>query len=355
MTSDPSRREPLALVLLRRHAAEHGLTVFAEPAYGYAGYVEAPGGARAFFKGAGFDLNPAAASAIARDKAYGAFFLEAADLRVPRGVLISSQRFIRDIEVKNPAVAARLNGEAQALAFARETGFPLFVKPNDDSEGRGILRVQDEQGLSSALAVLGASYDRILVQEEVRGRDYRVLVLDGEVLAVFERRPFSVTGDGVSPLRALITQATQGFAAGGKGSKIAADDPRILAFLATSGLDLTHVPQAGAAVALLPNANLSSGGSAVDVSGAISPYFSQIAREAGEAVGLRLYGLDLICPDIAAASGPYAILEVNAAPGLSHFHRLGPQEALRVEEIYAKIFGALTRSLGAGGSAGDAA
>ena len=135
MTSDPSRREPLALVLLRLHAAEHGLTVFAEPAYGYAGYVEAPGGRRAFFKGAGFDLNPAAASAIARDKAYGAFFLEAAGLSVPRGVLISSQRFIRDIEVKNPAVAARLNGEAQALAFARETGFPLMIRKGAASCG----------------------------------------------------------------------------------------------------------------------------------------------------------------------------------------------------------------------------
>ncbi|MEH0070742.1 hypothetical protein V6L77_11135 [Pannonibacter sp. Pt2-lr] len=101
------------------------------------------------------------------------------------------------------------------------------------------------------------------------------------MLAVFERRPFSVTGDGVSQLRALITQATQGFAAGGKGSKIAADDPRILAFLATSGLDLTHVPEAGAAVALCPT-RISSGGSAVDVTGTISSYFAEIARKAGK-------------------------------------------------------------------------
>ncbi|WP_179956230.1 ATP-dependent carboxylate-amine ligase [Pannonibacter tanglangensis] len=338
------RREPLALGLLRRFCAANGLAVVAEPDFGYAGYIEAGNGRRHFFKGAGFDLNGAGASAIARDKGYSTSFLAGAGLQVPRSLLISTPRYLADIRIKNPAVAARLSGPAEALAFAASVGYPVFLKPNEESEGRGVLRAADALQLSAALDQLGPAYDRLLLQEEAQGRDYRILMLDGACLAVFERWPFRVTGDGRQTLRDLIEQETARFAADGKGRKILPDDPRILTHLAAAGLHLDSVPPAGQAVALLPNSNLSSGGTARDVTARIAPDLVRIAAEAGRTIGLRFFGLDLIAPDIASAEG-YRILELNAAPGLSHFHRLGPSEAATVEEIYARVFAAIARDL----------
>lgn len=338
------RREPLALQLLRRFCAGHGFSVVAEPQYGYAGYVEAPNGRRHFFKGAGFDLNGAGAAAIARDKGYSAHFLGQAGLQVPETLLVATPRFIADIRMKNPAVAERLAGPDAALEFASRTGFPVFVKPNEESEGRGVLRAATPEQLVRALDLLGGDYDRLLVQQEARGRDYRILMLDGVCLAVFERWPFRVTGNGSSSIADLILCETAGFAADGKGRKIGADDPRILSHLAACGLSLDHVPGAGESISLLPNSNLSSGGTAIDVSDRIAPELTRIAAEAGRAIGLRFYGLDLIVPDIASAEG-YRILELNAAPGLSHFHRLGVSEAAKVELIYEHVFAAIAKDL----------
>lgn len=349
MTDEPatSRREPLALQLLRRFCAAEGLHLVAEPEYGYAGYVEARNGRRHFFKGAGFDLNGAGAAAIARDKGYSADFLARAGLSVPATLLIASPRFVADIRMKNPGVADRLAGEDAALAFAGRAGFPVFVKPNEESEGRGVLRAATPDQLVDALRHLGDAYDRLLVQEEAKGRDYRILMLDGECLAVFERWPFRVIGDGTRTLASLIDAATNDFASDGKGRKISAEDPRILTHLAACGLALDHVPATGQIVPLLPNSNLSSGGTAVDVSDRIAPELKSIAAEAGRAIGLRFYGLDLMAPDIASPQG-YRILELNAAPGLSHFHRIGTAEAAKVETIYERVFEAIARDLQAG-------
>ncbi|WP_439530675.1 ATP-dependent carboxylate-amine ligase [Pannonibacter sp.] len=341
------RREPLALQLLRRFCATEGLHLVAEPEYGYAGYVEARSGRRHFFKGAGFDLNGAGAAAIARDKGYSADFLARAGLNVPATLLVTTPRFVADIRMKNPGVADRLAGPETAQAFAARVGFPVFVKPNEESEGRGVLRAATPDQLRGALEQLGNAYDRLLVQEEAKGRDYRILMLDGECLAVFERWPFRVTGDGRNTLAALIDAATQGFASDGKGRKISAEDPRIRTHLAACGLTLDHVPAAGIPVPLLPNSNLSSGGTAVDVSDRIAPELTSIAAAAGRAIGLRFYGLDLMAPDIASAED-YKILELNAAPGLSHFHRIGPSEAAKVEAIYERVFEAIARDLQAG-------
>ncbi|ADZ68579.1 RimK-like ATP-grasp domain superfamily [Polymorphum gilvum] len=340
-----ARRAPVALTLLKAFGARRSLKVVAEPEFGYAGYIEDARGRRSFFKGAAFDLNPFGAASIARDKAYAAHFLKAAGFRVPEALLISAPAFIDEIRTKNPAVAERLNDAAAALAFAGRVGWPVYVKPNDESEGRGVLRASDAAALTRALATLSRDHDRLLVQQAAAGRDYRILVLDDAVLAAFERRPFAVTGDGVSTLSALIEARTEGFAADGNGRKIRSDDPRILDHLTASGLTPGHVPRAGETVDLLPNANLSSGGSAEEVTAAMSPHFGRIAVAAGRALGLRFYGLDLLCADITAEAGDYAILELNAAPGLSHFHRMGPAEAACVEAIYETLFERLVDTL----------
>lgn len=332
-------RLPVWVSILARACAKRGARIEIEPIYGYAGSIVGADGRRHFFKGTNFDINGAGAAALAKDKDYAARFLAEAGLRVPRGLLLHSPARRAALRLKNPDVARRLPDNADALAFAEAAGYPVFVKPNEGSEGDGVMRVGAPDGLDGALATLFARHERVLVQETVAGRDFRVVVLDGKVLAAFERRPLSVTGDGSSPLSVLIAHALEGFSAGGRGTRIAADDPRILSHLASGGRGPQTVPALGEKVALLANANLSTGGAAVEVSDALSPDFAEAAVRAAAALGLRFSGVDLM------ASGPGdpapAVLEVNAAPGLSYFHRLGGDAAETVERIYEALLDAL--------------
>lgn len=356
-------RQPVFVEILTRLARARGARVEVEPVYGYAGALVEASGRRHFFKGTHFDINRAGAAALARDKDYAARFLSAAGLAVPRGLLLHSPRRSAQLALKNPDVAARLPARDAARAFAADTGYPVFVKPNEGSEGEDVTRTGDAAGLDLALDALFAVHERVLVQQAVAGADIRVVVLDGKVEAAFLRRPLAVTGDGATPLSALISAEIAGFASGGKGGRIAPDDPRILAHLASAGLGPDSVPAAGAIVPLLANANLSTGGTARDITGSLAPDLADAAIRACAALGLRFAGVDLLhegAAEVATADGTAGasfveraagagtdvaprpvVLEVNAAPGLSYFHRLGPEAAARVEAIYAHLLDAL--------------
>ncbi|WP_428698767.1 ATP-dependent carboxylate-amine ligase [Stappia sp.] len=349
-----TRRAPVFVEILQRLAGARGARVEVEPVYGYAGALIDAAGRRHFFKGTHFDINRAGAAALARDKDYAARFLDAAGLAVPRGLLLHSPRRAAQLALKNPDVAARLPAREAAHAFADEAGYPVFVKPNEGSEGEDVTRAGDAAALDLALDTLFAVHERVLVQQAVAGTDIRVVVLDGRVEAAFLRRPLAVTGDGVTPLSALIAAGIAGFASGGKGSRIAPDDPRILGHLASAGLCPESVPAAGVTVPLLANANLSTGGSARDITSGLSAELADAAIRACAALGLRFAGVDLLHDgevERSAAGGTMVgsvtggkapvVLEVNAAPGLSYFHRLGPEAAARVEAIYARLLDAL--------------
>lgn len=339
------RQAPVVLSLLQGFCAKRNLTLVAEPEFGYAGYLEGTNGRRSYFKGGSFDLNTLGAAEIARDKSYTAGFLEGAGFKVPSRILISSPTFQDAMAIKNEAVAKDLKGLSQALAFSEKHGFPIFAKPNDDLEGKDVLKASTPKELADAIRAIGQVHPRILIQTAAVGRDYRILVLDDEVLAVVERTPFQVIGNGTDSIEELIGSSTQEFSKRGAGALVAADDPRILAHLRNQGLALDHTPPSGGVVTLLPNANLSSGGTARLATGAISPEFATLALNAGKTLGLRFYGLDLITPDIGGPGTDYAILELNGAPGLSRLYRQGPDEAEVVRQIYARVFAKVAEPL----------
>lgn len=213
-------------------------------------------------------------------------------------------------------------GQADAVAAAHRIGFPVVVKPLDGNHGRGV-----STNIASAAEVERAfdrasSYRRaILVERHFRGRDYRALVVGGEVAAVAERRPASVTGNGRDTIAALVA-AVNADPRRGEGhesvlTRIRLDDAA-QALLARAGMTFDSVPSEGQRVVLSDTANLSTGGTAIDRTVEAHRDNLAIATRAALTVGLDVAGIDFVMPDIAQSwrrSGG-GIVEVNAAPGL---------------------------------------
>jgi len=187
-----------------------------------------------------------------------------------------------------------------------------------------------------------------LVQPMVEGHDYRVVVLDGEVLSAYERLPLTVTGDGTLTIDQLLSAKQDGFKSGGRDTKIQTNDFRIDNRLRRFRMTRATILPAGSSFALLDNRNLSSGGDAIDVTEAIHPTFRTLASDIVKTMGLRYCGLDLMVKkDIREPLDPqnnsYQVIEINAAPGVDNYAQSGDQQKRIVTEMYRKILLALSK------------
>jgi cyanophycin synthetase len=220
--------------------------------------------------------------------------------------------------------AATLDG---ALEVAREIGYPVLLKPLDASQGRGISgRLGDAEAVRGAWPVTSAYGRRVVVEQYVSGRDYRVLVVDGRLVAVAERVPAHVIGDGRSSIRELIAEANRDPRRGRGHSKTLTrlpDDGVTDDYLRTQGLSCDSVPAAERKVYLRATANLSTGGTSIDRTDEIHPDNVTACEMAAGIVGLDIAGIDVLSPDISVPfrENGAVIIEVNAAPGLRmHTH-----------------------------------
>jgi cyanophycin synthetase len=254
-------------------------------------------------------LTSALAVDIAGDKQLTRQLLESAGLPVPQG------RVVRTAD--------------DAAEAAKRIGFPVVVKPLDGNHGRGV-----GLDLTSARAVRGA-FGRALKQSRggwvvvegmVRGRDYRLLVIGGHMVAVAERLPAHVVGDGEHTVRDLVDLANADPRRGIGHEKVLTRiriDEVAEALVRSQGRELDDVPDAAAIVLLAATGNMSTGGSAIDRTWEAHEDNVEIAEEAARVVGLDVAGIDFIAPDITVPVRETggAIVEVNAAPGFRmHTH-----------------------------------
>jgi cyanophycin synthetase len=246
---------------------------------------------------------------IAGDKELTTRLLAAAGLPVPRSVSV------RSVE--------------QALAAARRIGYPVVCKPLDGNHGRGVvLNIADDDQLAIAYPIAQEQSRRgdVVVESYITGRDYRVLVIGGRMVALAERTPAHVVGDGSQTVRRLVEE-TNADPRRGVGhekvlTRITVDDAAVQ-LVAAQGFSMDDVPPAGQTVKLTLTGNMSTGGISIDRTLEAHPDNVEIAEEAARVVGLDVAGIDFIAPDIAEpvreAGG--AICEVNAAPGFRmHTH-----------------------------------
>ncbi|NNM76148.1 cyanophycin synthetase [Sphingomonas sp. ID1715] len=240
----------------------------------------------------------------AGDKDFTKQLLADSGIPVPRGVVV------RDVE--------------DAIWAARRLRYPLVTKPLDGNHGRGVtIGIRDEDqlrfGFAQALAEAKGRRD-IIVEQYFDGRDHRILVVNGELVAVAERVPAHVIGDGVCTIAALIERVNQDPRRGDGHEKVMTRikvDALVLEYLERSGLTPNSVPAAGQWVQLRATANLSTGGTAIDRTNEIHPDNAEIARRAALVIGLDIAGIDFMAPDISRSVRDTGggVIEVNAAPG----------------------------------------
>ncbi|HLY96487.1 MAG TPA: cyanophycin synthetase, partial [Sideroxyarcus sp.] len=209
-----------------------------------------------------------------------------------------------------------------AWAALCEIDAPVVVKPLDGNQGKGVtVNIVKREELERAYAAAAEISSEVLVERFIPGSDFRFLVVGDRLVAAARREPPQVIGDGVHSVRELVEQVnsdprrSEGHAT--SLTKIRFDDIA-LACLATQGLQADAVPPKGARIQLRNNANLSTGGSATDVTDDVHPEMAACAIAAAQMVGLDVCGVDVVCDSVLQPLQEQggAVIEVNAAPGL---------------------------------------
>ena len=248
------------------------------------------------------------AADLAADKHLTKKLLAAAGIPVPEGVVVSSA--------------------AEAVFALAQFGGPVAVKPLGANQGKGVsLGITSAKEMERAFHLASAfdSASRVIVEECLSGRQYRICVVGGRMAAAAERIPAYCIGDGRRSI-AEIVAAINADPRRGEGHERPLTKIRLdavaLTVLAKQGLTPAAVPENGRIVYIRENANLSTGGTAVDVTDIVNPETVRLAERAAQVIGLDVAGVDLVAEDITKplGRGNGAVIEVNAAPGIRMHH-----------------------------------
>ena len=247
------------------------------------------------------DSTSAVAESIAQDKDLTKRLLHAAGVPVPLG---------QPVETID-----------EAWEVALKVGLPVVVKPQDGNQGKGVtVNITERAQLEEAFRT-AAEYGTVMVERFLPGHDFRLLVVGDQLVAAARREPPQVLGDGERTVRELVylvnLDPRRGEGHATSLTKIRLDDIAV-ARLAAQGLTPDSVPAKGQRVILRNNANLSTGGTATDVTDDVHPDVAARAIAAAQMVGLDICGVDVVCNSVHMSLEEQGggIVEVNAAPGL---------------------------------------
>jgi cyanophycin synthetase len=214
-----------------------------------------------------------------------------------------------------------VQSETQAVRAARRIGLPVVTKPYNGNHGRGIsIRLTTEDEVAHGYNVAREHSRSVVVESFLEGDDHRLLVVNGELVAATRRTPGHVVGDGEHTVAQLIDIINQDPRRGVGHEKVLTRlelDPQAHKMLERAGLTPDTVPEKGRTVYLRSTANLSTGGTATDVTDVIHPDNREMAERAVRAIGLDVGGVDFLSNNITESYRTIGggICEVNAAPG----------------------------------------
>jgi len=244
----------------------------------------------------------AVATYITNNKEVTKVFLQRAGLNVPRGKAYDRDDFEsaeREIEKLN---------------------WPLIIKPTASAKGDSVFtNISTTQELSTAWQQVAQKHQKILIEEMFEGQDYRIFALPEKVIAITQRIPANVIGDGKKTIKELIEEKNGDEK---RLVKIQVDEIAV-SFLEKSGFALDSVLEKDKLVFLRKNANISTGGDIVDVTDNVHESVKTLAIKAIKAVpGLAYGGVDLMSKDVTIEQndGNYTILEINASASIKMHH-----------------------------------
>ncbi|HNR23631.1 MAG TPA: cyanophycin synthetase [Steroidobacteraceae bacterium] len=209
----------------------------------------------------------------------------------------------------------------QAVRAAQRIGFPVVTKPYNGNHGRGIsIRLMSGAEVAAGFAAAREHSRSVIVETFLEGDDHRLLVVNGELVAATRRTPGQVVGDGAHSVAELIDLVNLDPRRGVGHEKVLTRlelDAQAVRMLERAGLTAESVPAPGQVVPLRSTANLSTGGTATDVTDVIHPDNRDMAVRAVRAIGLDVGGVDFLSRNIAESYRRIGggICEVNAAPG----------------------------------------
>lgn len=248
------------------------------------------------------DKTNAVAESIVQDKELTKKLLHAAGIPVPLG--------------------KEIDNASDAWLAACEIGAPVVVKPQDSNQGKGVtVNLTTQEQVESAFAIAAEFSRNVLVERYIPGNDYRMLVVGNKMVAAARRNPPQVIGDGIHTIQQLVEKInldplrSKGHAT--SLTKIRLDEISV-SHLAAQGLTIESIPAKGIRIVLRNNANLSTGGTATDVTDDVHPELAARVIAAAKVVGLDICGVDVVCDNVMYPLEQQGggIIELNAAPGL---------------------------------------
>lgn len=238
---------------------------------------------------------------IACDKEETKNLLGAAEIPVPKGRIVYSEEGLKDA--------------------IDSIGYPMVTKPVDGNHGKGATtNIRDWEGAVAGLHAAKKYSRGVIVERFITGKDHRVLVINYRFVAAAIRKPAEVIGDGKHTIQELINITNQDPRRGYGHEKVLTQisvDDFLMEMLHRESLTLETVPASGQVVVLKPTANLSTGGTAIDVTDMVHPDNIFMCERIARIVGLDICGIDIMAEDLSTPvkENGGAILEVNAAPG----------------------------------------
>lgn len=243
---------------------------------------------------------------IAQDKDLTKKFLAEGAIRVPRGFVVDSLE--------------------AALEVFTELNCAVVVKPHDGNHGRGVsLNLTSKELVAQAFELAQSHSKSVLIEEYFKGHDYRIIVVGGKMVAAALRDAAHVVGDGIHNIAELVTIENQNPLRGEGHEKPLTKisfDPSNESLLKRNNITLEMIPEKGKKIYLRETANLSTGGTASDVTEEVHPEVRLLCERAAKIIGLDICGIDLIMEDISRPlrGQTGGVIEVNAGPGIRMHH-----------------------------------
>ncbi|MGL4570282.1 MAG: cyanophycin synthetase [Clostridium sp.] len=213
----------------------------------------------------------------------------------------------------------------EVLREAECIGYPVVLKPQCGNQGKGVfLNIKNDKELVEVYNKLSKEYKDIIIEKYIVGNDYRICIVNNKFVAASLRIPPKVYGDGKSTVKELV-DILNGNPLRGEDhekplTKVKIDD-EMKNLIKELGYTLESIPLKGEEVILRRNANLSTGGIAIDCTDEISEENKNICIRAAKIIGLDICGVDITAKNITEPlSGQGVIMEINAAPGIRMHH-----------------------------------